>query len=295
MRVAVAGATGMLGAALVDEMRRDGDDVVRLIRGGTDSADTIGWDPSYGKIRPDALKGFDAVVNLYGTGLGGKRWTASRKEKIRESRVVPARTLADAAAADGVPVLLAASSVAYYGDTGELEVDETAPPGDGFLARVCEDWEEAAVAAADAGVRVAQLRMGTVIGRNGVVGSVAPLFRAMLGGRLGDGRQYLSWIAVADAVAAIRLALSDGTTGPVNVTAPNPVTNREFTTALGTVFGRPAPMVYPRVLLRPALGEYADAELLASFRAVPAVLREKGFTFRYPRIDDALTAAVRPA
>ncbi len=299
MLIAIAGASGMLGTALTGHLRHNGHEVVRLVRGEATAPDTRGWDPSFGRIDPGTLEGVDAVVNLYSTGLAGKRWSETQKRKIRDSRVIPARTLAEAVAKAGVPLLLNGSGTSYYGDTGGRVADESAAAGEDFLARVCREWEEAAASAADAGTRVVLLRTGVVLSRaGGALATMTPAFRLLLGARLGSGSQYVPWISVGDTVAAIRHLLEGGhaatpVAGPVNLTAPNPVTNREFTHALARALHRPAPWVAPRPLVRAVLGEYADG-LFITQRVAPAVLTGSGFTFRHPSLEDAL-ASLFPA
>ena len=291
MRVAVAGSTGLIGSALVPALRAGGHEVVRLVRHSPAAADERGWDPPAGRLDDGALDGVDAVVNLCGAGIGDRRWSHARKQVLLDSRVEPTEVLATAVAERGVPVLLNASAVGFYGDTGDREVDESAPPGDGFLAGLCQQWEAAAQRARDAGARVVHLRTGHVLApHGGLLGRLRPLFRLMLGGRLGTGTQYMPWIHVDDHTAATRFVLEhEAIAGPVNVTAPAAVTNAELTHALGRSLGRPAPWVVPRIALKLAIGELTD-ELLASQRVVPKVLRDNGFTYRHARLDNALAA-----
>ncbi|WP_194890946.1 TIGR01777 family oxidoreductase [Catenulispora pinisilvae] len=293
MKIAVAGASGALGSAIVRELGDSGHTVFRLVRGESRGLDEIGWDPSYGRIPAGALSGLDAVVNLYSTGLAGKRWNAAQKQKIRDSRVVAADTLATAVRDCGVPLLLNGSETAYYGDTQDRQVSEGDPVGTGFHAELCRDWEAAAEAAGP-DTRLLLLRFGTVLGRNsGVVKAQAPAFRAFLGGRLGRGDQYLPWITMADAAAAVRfLMTADGVSGPVNVTAPDPRPQREFAAALGRALGRPALWTLPRPVLRAALGEYADG-FYTGQRAVPEVLTAAGFEFRHAELGAALDAVLK--
>jgi uncharacterized protein (TIGR01777 family) len=213
---------------------------------------------------------------------------------LLDSRVEPTEVLAAAVAERGIPVLVNASAVGYYGDTGDRESDETAPNGQGFLAALCRDWEAATHRASEAGSRVVRLRTGHVLSRRGgLLGTLRPLFSLLLGARLGDGLQYMPWLHVADHVAAIRFVLDhDAVDGAVNSCAPNPVTNREFTRALGRALGRPTPWFVPRIGLRVAIGDGAE-EILFSQRAVPGVLAANGFTFRYPLLDEALDAALK--
>jgi len=291
MRIVVAGSSGLVGTALVRELRDAEHDVVRLVRRRPRAVDEREWDPPAGRIDDGALDGADAVVNLCGAGIASRRWSHARKQMLLNSRVEPTEVLAAAVAERGIPVLVNASAVGYYGDTGDRVSDESAPNGQGFLAGLCRDWEAATARATDAGARVVRLRTGHVLSRRGgLLGTLRPLFTLMFGGRLGDGLQYMPWLHVADHVAAIRFVLeTDGISGAVNSCTPNPVTNREFTRALGRALHRPAPWFVPRIALRVAVGDGAE-EILYGQRLVPAVLTERGFTFRYPVLDDALAA-----
>ncbi|GDY30418.1 TIGR01777 family oxidoreductase [Gandjariella thermophila] len=295
MRVVVAGSSGLIGTALVAALRQAGHEVIRLVRRPPAAPGERGWDPPAGTIQPGALNGAAAVVNLCGVGVVDRRWTAARKQVIRDSRTVPTEVLAAAVADHGVPTLVNASAVGYYGDTGDTVVDETSPAGTGFLADVCRDWEAATKPAADAGARVVRLRTGLVLsGSGGLLGRVRPLFAVALGARLGEGRQWMPWISLADEVGAIRFVLErDDVAGPVNLTAPGPVTNAEFTRALGRALGRPAPWTAPAFVLRAALGELADEALLAGQRAVPEVLQRHGYRFQHPALAVALHALLR--
>jgi uncharacterized protein (TIGR01777 family) len=294
VRVVVAGSSGLIGTGLVQLLRHAGHEVTRLVRRRTDAGDERSWDPPGGRIEEGALAGAGAVVNLCGAGIGDKRWTEARKQVLRDSRTIPTEVLATAVARAGVPVLLNASAVGYYGDTGDRTVDETAPRGDGFLAGLCEEWEAATAAAAEAGSRVVLLRSGIVLAaQGGMLGQLAPLFSWLLGGRLGSGAQYMSWISLDDELAAIRFLLEhDSVSGPVNLTGPVPATNAEFTRAMGDVVHRPAPWAIPPVALRIALGEFADEGLLAGQRAVPAVLQRNGFAFAHESVHAALNATL---
>lgn len=293
MRVVVAGSSGLIGTSLVAALRQAEHDVVRLVRRLPAAPDERTWDPAAGVLDADALEGADAVVNLCGAGIGDKRWTPERKRLLVHSRVRPTEVLAEAVAEQGVPVLANASAVGFYGNTGPKPVTESAAPGTDFLARLCQRWEAATGAAVRAGVRVVLLRSGPVLSpAGGLLGRLRPLFSVLLGGRLGDGTQYLPWISLDDEVAAIRFVLErPEVVGPVNLTGPAPVTNTEFTRALSEAMGRPAPWIVPRFALRAALGELAD-QALCGQRAVPTVLESHGFTFQHPSIDSALAAVV---
>ncbi|MCZ7413811.1 MULTISPECIES: TIGR01777 family oxidoreductase [unclassified Streptomyces] len=295
MRVVITGAGGLIGTALTRSLRGDGHEVVRLVRRAPTAADEARWDPERGTVDRAGLLGADAVVHLAGAGVGDRRWTAAYKRLIRDSRVRGTATLAEALASLEQPprVLLSASGISYYGDTGSQAVDETAPSGDGFLASVCRDWEAAAEPARRAGVRTVFTRTGLVVsGDGGAWGRrLMPLFRAGLGGRVSHGRQYWSCVSLHDHVAALRHLLDHpDLDGPVNVTGPNPVTNREVTAAMGRVLRRPTLFTAPAPALRLALGDFAE-ELLASTRVLPSRLLASGFTFAHPTTEDAVRAA----
>ncbi|WP_405781357.1 TIGR01777 family oxidoreductase [Streptomyces sp. NBC_00859] len=294
MRIAIAGASGLIGTALGRSLRTDGHEVVRLVRRTARDADEVEWDPAREFVDTAGLAGCDAVVNLAGAGVGDHRWTDAYKKELRDSRVLGTATLAEAVASLDAPprVFLAGSALGYYGDTGDRAVDESAPPGEGFLASLCVEWEESARAAEEAGVRTAFARTGLVVAKEGGAwGRLFPLFRAGLGGRMGDGSQYWSFIALHDHVAALRHILDTETlSGPVNLTGPRPVTNREVTAAMGRVLHRPTLFTAPAPALRIALGEFAG-DVLGSQRVLPAKLLESGFTFAFPGIDEAIGAA----
>ena len=294
-RILVAGASGLIGGALVRSLRADGHEVVRLVRRAARGADEVCWDPDGRYVDTAGLAGCDAVVNLAGAGVGSRRWTDAYKKKIRDSRVLGTTTLAEAIAAmdDRPRVFVNGSALGYYGETGDRAVDESAPPGTGFLPELCVEWEGATAAAREAGVRTAFVRTGLVVGKHGGAwGKLFPLFRAGLGGRMGDGRQFWSYIALHDEVAAIRhLIETDGLEGPFNLTAPNPLTNREITAAMGRVLHRPTLFAVPAPVLRTVLGEMAG-DILGSARVVPKRLLESGFTFAFPDIEGAIRAAL---
>ncbi|MGW5052432.1 TIGR01777 family oxidoreductase [Actinokineospora sp. NPDC004072] len=287
MRVVVAGSSGFIGTALVARLRREGDEVVRLVRHAPRAADERGWDPPAGRIDAGALDGADAVVNLCGAPLWTRRWTGARKQVLVDSRVEPTEVLAAAVAEHGVPVLLNQSATGYYGDTGG-PVDEGSPRGRGFAAALCEQWEHAAAAAAPA--RVVLMRTAPVLAEHGgMLGPLRPLFAVGLGGRLGSGRQHMPWIHLDDLLAAMLLLLRSDIAGPVNLAGPTPATNTEFTKALGAARHRPAPFAVPKAALRLAMGELAD-DLLRDQRVVPKVLLDNGFAFAHPTVRDALAA-----
>ncbi|MDI3403126.1 TIGR01777 family oxidoreductase [Streptomyces cavernicola] len=294
-RIAIAGASGLIGSALARSLVADGHRVVRLVRSRAEFPDEVEWVPEYQYVDVAGLAGCDAVVNLAGAGIGDHRWTDAYKRELRDSRVLGTATLAAAVASLDTPprVFLSGSAVGYYGDTGDRAVDESAPAGDGFLPSLCVEWEEAAGAAVEAGVRTVFARSGLVVSRRGGAwGRMFPLFKAGLGGRLGDGRQYWSFISRHDEVAALRHLLdTESLSGPVNLTAPHPVTNREVTAAMGRVLHRPTLFPAPEPALRLVLGEMA-ADVLGSQRVLPTRLSESGFRFAFPTIDDAVRAAL---
>jgi uncharacterized protein len=291
MRVAVAGSSGLIGSALVPALRAAGHEVIKLVRRPPTGTDERGWDPPAGRLDDGSLDGVEAVVNLCGAGIGDRRWSHARKQVLIDSRIEPTEVLAAAVAEHGVPVLVNGSAVGYYGDAGNRVVDEQAPRGRGFLADLCRDWEAATRRASDAGTRVVLARTSHVLAANGgLLGQLRPLIRFGLGARLGSGDQYMPWIHIDDHVAAIRFAIEhDSVSGPANLCSPNPVTNRELTSALGRLWHRPTPWMVPRIGLRMVLGDLAD-EILMSQRAVPKVLQDFGFTPRYPGLEAALAA-----
>lgn len=295
MRVAIAGSSGVIGTALVRQLRQAGHEVLRLVRGRPRGPDERAWDPAAATMDAGTLEGIDAVVNLCGAAMADRRWSGEVKQAIRDSRIVPTEVLATAVAEHRVPVLVNASAVGYYGDTGDREVDETASPGAGFLAQVCRDWEAATAAAQRAGARVVRVRTGLVISPSGgLMGQLKPLFALGLGARLGTGAQYMPWISLDDEVGAIRFALEhDEVSGPVNLSGPDPVTNEEFTKAVGEAMQRPTLLVVPGFALRLLRGaELVDEMVLTGQRAVPAVLRRHRYTFQHPSLQAALGAAL---
>jgi uncharacterized protein (TIGR01777 family) len=294
MRVAISGSSGLIGQAVVAALRARGDEVISLVR-RPPGARELRWDPATGAVDAGALEGTDAVVHLAGAGIGDKRWSASRRHEIMASRVQSTTLLARTLAGLARPptVMVSASAVGYYGDRGDEELTEQSSPGRGFLAEVCAAWEDATEPARRAGVRVVRLRSGVVLSAHG--GALArqlPLFRLGIGGRLGSGRQWLSWISLPDEVGAVLHALdTPALEGAVNATAPSPVTNREFTRALARALHRPASVAVPGIALRIALGsDLASEMVLAGQRVLPTRLRATGYTFRYPDVDAACAA-----
>jgi len=283
VRIAVTGAGGLIGSALVPSLRAQGHDVVRLVRRPPASADEVRWDVRDG-IDTKTLGHVDAAVHLAGAGVGDHRWTTRYKQELRDSRVLGTAAVASALAAlDPAPsVLVSASAIGYYGDTGDIAVDEDSPRGQGFLAQLCEEWEAAAAPAADAGIRVVHPRTGLVVSRSGGAWQrLIPLFRLGVGGRLGNGRQYWSFISLDDEVAALTRLLTDDTlAGPVNLTAPNPATNAEITAAMGSALHRPTLLPVPSAALKAVLGEFSG-EVLGSQRVEPRRLVDAGFVFAH--------------
>jgi uncharacterized protein len=296
MRVAITGSTGLIGAALARDLRTGGTDVIRLVRREPASDQELRWQPNAADagLSPDALDGVDAVVHLSGAPVASGRWTPARKAELRSSRIDSTSAIIRAmlAAPKPPPVLIAGSAVGWYGDTGDNAVDETAPNGSGFLAMLVRDWEAATTPASAAGIRVANLRSGIVLSsRGGMLPRLLLPFRLGLGAEFGDGRQYLSWITLADHIRAVRFLLDrSDLSGPVNLTSPEPATNSELTKALAANLHRPAMLTVPTAVLRLALGE-VSTELLKSCRALPARLEQAGFAFQQPTIGPALAAA----
>jgi uncharacterized protein (TIGR01777 family) len=298
VRVLISGASGFLGTRLSKRLAEAGHEVSRLVRRDARGAGEISWDPAAGRLDPAALAPFDGVVNLSGANVGGWRWTARYKEVLRSSRVQTTGTLARALAAlpagERPRVLVSSSGINWYGETGDRVADEHSPPGEGFLADLCKIWEAATRPAAEAGVRVVLMRSGQAMHKSG--GYLKPQmlpFRLGLGGKLGNGRQWMPWISLEDWLAAVEFLLErEDIAGPVNVVAPEAVTNAEFTKAFGAALHRPTVMPLPAFALRVALGGLS-VEALASVRARPGVLAAAGFAWRYPDIREAMAAAVR--
>jgi uncharacterized protein (TIGR01777 family) len=291
LRVAISGASGLIGSSLAVYLTTAGHEVVKLVRREAAGPGEVSWDPATGRLDPAGLADVDAVVNLAGVSIAGV-WTPSRKRAIHDSRVQATGTLVAAMAALEKPpaVFVSASAVGAYGHHGGEAVTEQTKLGSGFLADVCKAWEEAAAPAADLGVRVVNPRFGIVVsGAGGAVATMLPAFKAGLGGRLGDGTQYWAWVELDDVLAALEWLLFDEElSGAVNVTSPDPVTNREMTETIGHVLRRPAVLAAPGAALRHGLGGMGEEMLLASQRAVPARLRSRGFRFAHPDLEQAL-------
>lgn len=292
-KVLLSGASGMLGRALRDALRKSGSQTIQLVRGRAAEAGQVHWNPAAAQpMDAAALEGVTAAVHLSGANVAAQRWTPAYKRAMTESRVDSTRALALALARLPQPprVLLVASATGIYGDRGDEALDESSVPGTGFLADLCQAWEEAAAPAVRAGVRVVHLRFGVVLGGGaGALGRMLPVFRLGLGGRLGNGRQWMSWIALEDVVGAVRFLLeAPEITGAVNVTSPNPVRNAEFTRSLAQQLRRPAVFAAPAWTLRLAFGQMAEEALLSSAKVLPQKLVSAGFQFAKPRIADAL-------
>lgn len=297
MRVLVSGSTGLIGSALVAALPAAGHEPVRLVRRRRpDDLPSREWDPATGTLAPDALDGIDAVIHLAGEGVATRRWTDGQKAKIRDSRIAGTTLLADAIASAPSPpgIFLSGSAIGAYGDRGDEELTEVSEHGGGFLADVVEDWEAAASTVPDPPTRTVLFRTGIVLAaKGGALGPQLPLFKLGLGGRIGSGDQWWSWITIDDMVGALLWMLETEVHGVVNMTAPNPVTNREFTDTLGTVLRRPTVLPVPKIALHARLGKELTREvLLASQRVKPAVLLERGYDFRHPDLESGLRAVL---
>lgn len=291
--VAIAGSSGLIGRALITELRRRGATVLRLVRRPAAAGDEIMWDPAAGSLDATALEGAGAVINLAGAGIGDRRWNADRKQVLRDSRVRSAALLATTVSNLSQPpeVILSASAMGFYSERGDSVVTENTGPGRGFLAELCQDWESAAQP--EAAVRTVLMRTGVVLSADGpFLRRQLPLFKLGLGGRLGPADRWVSWISLTDTIAAMIHLLGSKITGPVNLTAPNPVTNAEFTRALGRALHRPAILPVPLLLPSLLLGSEAVAGLTQSVRVIPEALLADGFEFTHPNVTEALAAAL---
>ena len=295
MKILVAGSSGLIGTALCSQLEREGHEVVRLVRRQPAQRE-LRWDPEAGELEQDALEGIEAVVHLGGRNVAAGRWTASVKAQLRQSRVQTTQLLAARLAGLTAPpkVLICASAIGIYGHRRDEELDEESDTGEGFLAELGRAWEGASAVAAEAGIRVVQARLGIVLSRRG--GALAKMllpFRLGVGGKIGDGRQYVGWISLEDAVAALIYAVeNDALRGPVNLTSPQPVTNAELTQTLGRVLRRPTLLPLPAFAAKLLLGELAEEGLMASQRVRPKRLLEAGFEFAYPELEGALRHAL---
>jgi uncharacterized protein len=295
VKIAVTGASGLIGTPLVAHLRDKGHDVYRMVRRAASAPDEITWNPESGFVDLEKLAGTEAVIHLAGAGVGDHRWTDAYKREILDSRVKGTDTISRAMAAlDPKPrVLVSASAIGFYGDTGDKAVTEMDPSGHGFLADVVVAWEAAANPARDAGIRVVHPRTGLVVAsEGGAWGRMFPLFKAGVGGKLGSGKQYWSWISMRDEIAALTYLMeNDSLTGPVNLTGPTPQTNSEITKIMGSVLGRPTFLPVPSIALKTALGEFST-EVLGSARVLPAVLEQNAFTFQDTTIESAIRQAL---
>ncbi len=289
-QVAVTGSSGLIGSALVGQLRAEGYEVKKIVRRPVRNNDEVFWNPNIGEIDLTALSQVDAIIHLAGVGVGDKRWSAAYKSEILNSRLLGTTTIATAAKTLGVKKFISASAIGYYGETGNRSVSESDRGGEDFLSVVCREWEAAADLAID--IPTIKLRTGLVLDpTGGALGRMMPIFKFGLGGKLGNGKQWWSWITLHDEIRAIMFLLNSKITGPVNLTSPNPVTNQEFTAALARALSRPAIFPAPAFALRVALGGFSS-EILGSKKIVPKVLTDAGFEFDYPHISAALTALV---
>ena len=295
MKVAITGSSGLIGSALVPHLRNRGDEVLRLVRRPATAPDEVTWDPAAGTVDLGALEGIDGVVHLAGAGVGDHRWTDAYKKTILDSRVDGTHTIVKAMTqlSSRPATLVAGSAIGWYGDTGDRAVDETTPAGTGFLADVVRAWEAAADPAREAGIRVTHARTGLVVAKEGGAwAKLFPIFKLGLGGKLGSGRQYWSWISLRDEIAALTYLLDNpAMNGPVNLTGPVPATNAEVTKAMGAVLGRPTLFAVPAVALKAVLGEFST-EILSSARVIPEVLESSGFTWQDTTVESAIRAAL---
>ncbi len=289
-RIAVTGASGLIGSALVGYLKSQGHTVQRLVRRAAVSSEEITWDPIAGTVDMEALAGVDAVIHLAGAGVSDKRWSKKYKAEILNSRLLGTTTIAKAVAVVKPQVFISASAIGWYGESGNRAVVENDRVGDDFLAAVCHEWESAADLAGD--VRTVKLRTGLVLDpTGGALGKMLPIFRFGLGGKLSNGKQWWSWITLHDQIRAIAFLLENKISGPVNMTSPNPVTNSEFTAGLARALHRPALFPVPALALKIVLGGFSS-EVLGSKKVMPQALTEAGFTFDYPHISSALEKLV---
>ena len=289
-RIAITGASGLIGTALVGHLKSEGHTVQRLVRRAVVAQDEIQWDPKTGYVDIEALRGVDAVIHLAGVGVGDKRWSKKYRSEILNSRLLGTTAIANAVSEVKPQVFISASAIGWYGESGNRAVVESDRVGDDFLAAVCREWESAADLAT--GVRTVKIRTGLVLDpTGGALGKMLPLFRLGLGGKLGSGKQWWSWITLHDQIRAIAFLLENKISGPVNLTSPNPVTNSEFTAGLARAMHRPALFPVPAIALKIVLGGFSS-EVLGSKKVMPQVLTEAGFTFDYPHISSALDKLV---
>ena len=290
-RIAITGASGLIGTALVGQLKSEGHTVQRFVRRPVVAPDEIQWDPKTGYVDIEALRGVDAIIHLAGVGVGDKRWSKKYKSEILNSRLLGTTAIAHAVNEVKPQVFISASAIGWYGESGNRSVVESDRVGDDFLAAVCREWEGAADLVTD--VRTVKIRTGLVLDpTGGALGRMLPLFRLGLGGKLGNGKQWWSWITLHDVIRAISFLLENKVSGPVNLTSPNPVTNQEFTSALARAMHRPALFPAPAIALKIALGGFSS-EILGSKKVMPQALTDAGFAWDYPHITNALTALVQ--
>ena len=290
-RIAITGASGLIGTALVGHLKSEGHTVQRFVRRPVVAPDEIQWDPKTGYVDIEALRGVDAIIHLAGVGVGDKRWSKKYKSEILNSRLLGTTAIAHAVNEVKPQVFISASAIGWYGESGNRAVVESDRVGDDFLAAVCREWEGAADLVTD--VRTVKIRTGLVLDpTGGALGKMLPLFRFGLGGKLGNGKQWWSWITLHDVIRAITFLLENKVSGPVNLTSPNPVPNQEFTSALARAMHRPALFPAPAIALKIALGGFSS-EILGSKKVAPQVLTDAGFTWDYPHITNALTALIQ--
>lgn len=297
MKIAVTGSHGLIGEALCKHLSGQGHIVARIIRASNSASGDIHWNPADGSIESDKLNGVDAVIHLAGENIASHRWTAEQKQKIKESRIRGTKLLADTICGlEKKPeVVVSGSAIGFYGDRGSETLTESSNVGSGFLADVCREWEEAIAPVAAAGVRVVNARTGVVLStKAGALNKMLPIFQLGGGGNIGDGRQYMSWISLDDEIKALEFALTHSSvSGPINLVAPNPVTNAEFTAVLGSVLHRPAFVPLPAFAAKIILGEMADELLLSSQKCQPTKLQSAGYQFEYPDLKEALSTTLQ--
>ena len=291
MKIAIAGSSGLVGSALIPILQSDGNQITRLVRSSPKPGE-IEWHPNQDEVNPQRLEGFETIINLAGENIAGGRWTDEQKRKIRVSRINGTHLLSESIAkmTSKPGAFICASATGIYGDRDDETLDEQSETGGGFLAGVCREWEQATEPASKAGVRVVNLRMGPILARDGgMLSKLLTPFKMGMGGKVGSGKQYISWVALDDAVNAIKLAIDDKSIqGPINIVSPNPVTNEEFTKTLGHVLNRPTALAMPAFAARLAFGEMADEMLLASQKVMPKRLTAAGFQFQYPQLESAM-------
>jgi uncharacterized protein (TIGR01777 family) len=297
MKIIISGSSGLIGRWLVADLEAAGHEITRLVRPSTAEPppDSATWNPARGELDPSVIEGADAIINLNGSNIGAKRWNAEVKKELVSSRVDSTRTIVDAIAntAQKPPLLINASAVGLYGDRGDEILDESSPPGEGFLADLAKTWEQTAVAAASDSTRVVLLRLAMVVGKGGAIDRMLLPFNLGMGGPMGSGDQWWPWIAMEDVIGTVRFALENSEVdGPLNLASPQEVTSKGFAKALGSVLNRPSFMPLPAFAAKLAMGEMADALLLASTRAHPTALRNYGYEFRLPDLEAAIRHAI---